>query len=432
MTIELTKETMEKALDAFLDGIFALPEIESAKVRDVIITREDRGVSVRKAFEAGWHDSYSDVDLSVKVRLPKDGLVTPEAYVKRIDRFGVTQESALGYCFVPENCMYRIIFRNGMRYDLGFEFEFVDDAALTLEERSGEKEDNANWPMENVNRFWFVQIQALAKLYRKDYLISSHLANVNCNETLVAQMVLRDLQYGTNHHRYGHSEELEYVKYLNKAPFQTEDPTFNRIADHLYAAALAYDKLVAAFYPEYQSRCNVFLAIWDCYHKAQAYVCKIASWEELNRKWDYEIAQNPGDGNWLVWKVEAAENFQKGVSIPYYGILNGTIICEATAVTDPRYVQNGEGMMKEGAVYLCAFRTNPEFQGQGYFSKLKDFMLEDLRQQGFTKAILGVAVADEFHQKTYEHWGFTEYLKSGEETYPDQTVIDVEYFGKEL
>ena len=108
--IELSKETMEKALDAFLDGIFALPEIESAKVRDVIITRKDRESTVRKAFEAGWHDSYSDVDLSVKVRLPKDGLVTPEAYVKRIDRFGVTQESALGYCFVPENCMYRIIY----------------------------------------------------------------------------------------------------------------------------------------------------------------------------------------------------------------------------------------------------------------------------------------------------------------------------------
>ena len=88
--------------------------------------------------------------------------------------------------------------------------------------------------------------------------------------------------------------------------------------------------------------------------------------------------------------------------------------------------------MEEGAVYLCAFRTNPEYQGQGYFSKLKDFMLEDLRQQGFTKAILGVEAANEYHQKIYEHWGFTEFLKSGEETYPDETVIDVEYYGKKL
>lgn len=269
MMIELSKGKMERALDEFLDRVFVLPEIESAKVRDVIISRENREISVRKAFEAGWHDCYSDVDLSVKVRLPKDGSISPEAYMKRIDRFGITQESALGYCFVPENCMYRIILRTGMRYDLGFEFEFVDDVALSLEERSDIKEENANWPMENINRFWFVQIQALAKLYRKDYLISSHLANMNCNETLVMQMVLRDLEYGTNHHRYGHSEELEYVKYLDKAPFRTEDPTFDRIADHIYAAALAYDKLAVRFYPDYQSRCRCFMEIWDCYNKAQ-------------------------------------------------------------------------------------------------------------------------------------------------------------------
>ena len=51
------------------------------------------------------------------------------------------------------------------------------------------------------------------------------------------------------------------------------------------------------------------MEIWDCYHRAKGYVCKIASAEELNRKWDYEIAQNPGDGNWLIWKEEAVENY---------------------------------------------------------------------------------------------------------------------------
>ena len=130
--IELSKEKMERALEEFLDRVFDLPEIESAKVRDVIISRENREISVRKAFEAGWHDCYSDVDLSVKVRLPKDGSVSPEAYMKRIDRFGITQESALGYCFVPENCMYRIILKNGMRYDFGFVFEYDDFFHLVL------------------------------------------------------------------------------------------------------------------------------------------------------------------------------------------------------------------------------------------------------------------------------------------------------------
>ena len=266
MTIDLSKEKMEIALDTFLDRIFAHPEVESAKVRDVKLTRENKEDSVRKAIGAGYHDRYSDVDLSVKVRLPGDGSVTPETYMKRIDRFGITEETALGYCFVPENRMCRIILKNGMRYDLGFDLEFVDEMMLTMDERSDLGEDNPDWPMENIDRFWFVQIQALAKLYRKDYLISSHLANMNCNETLVMQMVMRDIQYGTKHHRYGHSEGLEYVKYLGMSPYRTQDPGFNRISDHLYAAALAYDSLVKNFYPDSQSRCDDLVKIWDCYH----------------------------------------------------------------------------------------------------------------------------------------------------------------------
>lgn len=92
---------------------------------------------------------------------------------------------------MPENKMYRMIFRDGMRYDFGFEFEYADHLKLDLGKQPDADEENDHWPTDNTNRFRFIQIQALGKLYRKDYLISSHLANMNCNETLVMQMVLR-------------------------------------------------------------------------------------------------------------------------------------------------------------------------------------------------------------------------------------------------
>ena len=189
--------------------------------------------------------------------------------MKRIDRFGVNSTAALGWCFIPENKMYRIVFRDGMRYDLGFEFEYAENMNLDPGEQPDAGEQNDNWPADNINRFWFVQIQALGKLYRKDYLISCHLANMNCNETLVMQMVLRDLKYGTNHHRYGYAEELEYIRDLGKMPYRTGDQTFDRIADYLYAAALSHDRLAKAFYPHDQSRSNDFFAIWDCYEAAR-------------------------------------------------------------------------------------------------------------------------------------------------------------------
>ncbi len=161
-------------------------------------------------------------------------------------------------------------------------------------------------------------------------------------------------------------------------------------------------------------------------------VCKIASIEEINQKWDYEISNHSDNVNWIMWKTEAINNFQSGKSIPYYGILDGTIICEATALIHPDAVQNGVGLVYKNTAYLCAFRTVSEYQGRGYFSILLRFMLNDLKHKGYTKAVLGVEPDDETNKAIYWHWGFTEFIKSASEQYPDGTVIEVEYYGKEL
>ncbi len=161
------------------------------------------------------------------------------------------------------------------------------------------------------------------------------------------------------------------------------------------------------------------------------YICKIASLEEMNRKWDYEIGQHPESENWIVWKSEAIDSFRTGRSVPYYGILDGTIICEATAVLYPDFPQGSENPDKR-AVELCAFRTVKAYRGMGFFSKLMDFMLKDLKQKGYTEAVVGVEPDEKRNKAIYHHWGFTEHVSTGTETYPDGTVIDVEFYGKQL
>jgi hypothetical protein len=163
------------------------------------------------------------------------------------------------------------------------------------------------------------------------------------------------------------------------------------------------------------------------------YLCKIASLEEMNRKWDYEIEHNINDArNWIIWKSHFLENFKNDYIIPYYGILDGNIICEATAMLNSEVVQNSEGLVGNGVVYLSAFRTIEEYQGKGYFSKLMKFMLNDLKQRGIVRVTLGVEPAEETNKKIYAHYGFNEYIKSATEVYPDGTVIDVDYYGKNL
>ena len=170
---------------------------------------------------------------------------------------------------------------------------------------------------------------------------------------------------------------------------------------------------------------------WDKTNRNEEYICKIASLEEMNRKWDYEIRQHPGTDNWVVWKGEAMEGFRTGRSIPYYGILDGTVICEATAVLYPDFPQE-YGETDEYTVELCAFRTIKGYRGKGYFSRLMGFMLKDLKEKGYIRAVVGVEPEEKHNKEIYHHWGFTEHVCTGTETYPDGTVIDVEFYGRLL
>ncbi len=163
------------------------------------------------------------------------------------------------------------------------------------------------------------------------------------------------------------------------------------------------------------------------------YICKIASLLEMEQKWDYEIMHSSDDkSNWTIWKEEALMNFQKGGALPYYGILDGTVISEATAILNPECAQNSEDLVGDGMAYLCAFRTIEEYRGKGYFSELMKFMIDDLKRRGYVRVTLGVEPADMKNKRIYAHYGFTEYIYSAQETYPDGTVIDVDYFGKKL
>ena len=163
------------------------------------------------------------------------------------------------------------------------------------------------------------------------------------------------------------------------------------------------------------------------------YICKIASIDEVIQKQDYEIEHADDDKeNWVIWKQDAIDRVKKGKTIPYYGLLDGRIICEGTAALDRSIVQNADGLVNEETAYLFAFRTIEEYQGKGYFSKLFKFMLEDLRKRGYKKVTLGVEPEEIKNKTIYNNYGFTEHIKNAKEVYPDGTEIDVEYYAKNL
>lgn len=149
------------------------------------------------------------------------------------------------------------------------------------------------------------------------------------------------------------------------------------------------------------------------------YICQIADVNLIHQKWDEEIAKHQHSLQWIEFKKNALQNLQ--TRCVYMGILNGHIITEATAIfeQDPN-IQNKEGLVGKHTAYLCAFRTNKEYEGQGYFSKLYKFMENDLKGKGFRELTLGVEPCEVRNMQIYFKWGYQTFIKTAYEIYPPE------------
>ena len=163
------------------------------------------------------------------------------------------------------------------------------------------------------------------------------------------------------------------------------------------------------------------------------YICTIASIDEVITKWNYEIKKQKQRKSALeLLKNNAVENIKNGQVITYYGKLGNKIICQATAMFDENIIQNSDGLVGAKTVYLCNFSTDKKYQGKGYFSRLFKFVIKDLKNKGYIKYTLGVEPKETKNLQIYQHFGFNTLIKSGQQTYPDGTIIDVDYYEMEL
>ena len=146
------------------------------------------------------------------------------------------------------------------------------------------------------------------------------------------------------------------------------------------------------------------------------YVCKIASREELEKRWNYLIDIHPVNNIWGKFRDNALNNFDNDNTISYIGILDGEIICELTAyIKEEAFIDDiddCEDLLSEDRCYLAAFRTNKEHEGNGYFSLLFDYVVEDLKSRGYSELSLGVSPNEVRNMEIYFHLGFRDYIKA--------------------
>lgn len=162
------------------------------------------------------------------------------------------------------------------------------------------------------------------------------------------------------------------------------------------------------------------------------YKCVIANKELIIKKWNEEISRHNNSKLWKEFKKISLNNLD--TRIVYMGILNDEIITACTAIISLKdlNIQNKEILIGNNKAYLTAFRTNKEYQNKGYFSKLYKFMEDDLKNRGFKYLTIGVEPCEVRNIQIYFKWGFTKYIKSCYEVYPNLEKTLVNYYEKEL
>lgn len=267
MCIKISRKLMYQEAKKMLQSLFSLPELEKIIIKGVQIASLEDEHNISRAFHNCYHDMYSDVDIEMKIELNQSEYnSTSPIYADCLARLGLDND-ILGmshYCTEERGEVIRLCKTNGMRFDLIISAECREGIPLL-------PHSNISEDMEKINNFWFVAVQALGKLMRKDYLIASHLAHMLIQEGLVLQMIIRDNEKNTNYHRFGYEEELEYLTILNQEDISfanTSDDKFNHIARLLYSAVKSYDILRLSFKDSlYKSRLENYLEIWSCYHE---------------------------------------------------------------------------------------------------------------------------------------------------------------------
>lgn len=264
MIINISKEFMYKEAKGILQSLFSLPELEEIQIKETVVSALEDEQAINMAIDECFHDIYSDVDIQIKIKLNQaEYNANSPIYADCLRRLGFYND-ILGmshYCTEKRGEVIRICKTNGMRYDLIITAACADDV-------SDLPHDDISDNLSKVDSFWFVAIQALGKLMRKDYLISSHLAHMLIQEGLVLQMIMRDNEKGTNVHRFGYAEKLDYLSVYDNEDIcfsKTSDETYNYIARLLYSAVKSYDRLYSSLDNTYKSRIENYLAIWACY-----------------------------------------------------------------------------------------------------------------------------------------------------------------------
>lgn len=150
----------------------------------------------------------------------------------------------------------------------------------------------------------------------------------------------------------------------------------------------------------------------------------------LKRIWEKNIAANPGDKRWLVWREKALADNRSGRSQTYLVFADGEPVGEGTLLFSPECeAVGGRKQLADGhsITNINALRIEKEYEGKGHISQLVRLMEKDAREKGYRTITIGVEAAQTRNLGIYLHWGYDKLVMSARE---EGTLVL--YYAKEL
>ncbi len=152
---------------------------------------------------------------------------------------------------------------------------------------------------------------------------------------------------------------------------------------------------------------------------------RIATESDFNTLWDRNIAENPDEEMWPIWRERFRSRIDQGQAVTFAVVIDGDPVGEGTLEMDtgkdPRLCDG------KTTAYLSALRIYREFEGQGHISAIVKQMERYAAERGYTRLTIGVEAAETRNLGIYLHWGFTEFVMS--ETDGGELVL---YYAKSI
>lgn len=141
---------------------------------------------------------------------------------------------------------------------------------------------------------------------------------------------------------------------------------------------------------------------------------RTASLQDLEKKWDRSIAENPQDPRYLRWKQEFIFRNQNNQAVTFLALADGEPVGEVTLDFYASGYTGNRALLADGKTigYVTALRIQEKFQGQGHVSMLMRVMERFAAQQGFRRLTIGVEASETRNLGIYLHWGYDRFVMS--------------------